>query len=108
MEQVPPQLVSVPSALAKAVYLGRDPLALRRPLADVEVRRASAEAAFTDLRRVADVSLIDPAEKFCPNGAPCAIAAEGHALYEDNNHLTVYGAIWSRDMLDPFFSSIIR
>jgi peptidoglycan/LPS O-acetylase OafA/YrhL len=108
MEQVPPQLVSVPSALAKAVYFGRDPLALRRPFADVEVRRASAEAAFMELRRVADVSFIDPAEKFCPNGGPCAIAAQGHSLYEDNNHLTVYGAIWSRDMLDPFFSSTIR
>ncbi len=108
MEQVPPQLVSVPSALAKAVYLGRDPLALRRPLADVEVRRASAEAAFMELRRVADVSFIDPADTFCPDGGPCAIAAEGRALYEDNNHLTVYGAIWSREMLDPFFSSTIR
>ena len=108
MEQVPPQLVYVPSALAKAVYLGRDPLALRRPLADVEVRRAPAEAAFAELRRIADVSFIDPAEKFCANREPCAIAAEGHALYEDNNHLTVYGAIWSREMLDPFFSSTIR
>jgi peptidoglycan/LPS O-acetylase OafA/YrhL len=108
MEQVPPQLVSVPSALAKAVYLGRDPLSLRRPLADVEIRRASAEAAFAELRRIADVSFIDPAQKFCPNRAPCAIAAQGHSLYEDNNHLTVYGAVWSRDMLDPFFSSTIR
>jgi peptidoglycan/LPS O-acetylase OafA/YrhL len=108
MEQVPPQLVSVPSALAKAVYLGRDPLALRRPLAEVEVRRASAQAAFMELRRVADVSFIDPADTFCPNRGPCAIAEQGHALYEDNNHLTVYGAIWSRDMLDPFFSSTIR
>jgi peptidoglycan/LPS O-acetylase OafA/YrhL len=108
MEQVPPQLVSVPSALAKAVYLGRDPLALRRPLADVEVRRASAEAAFAELRRIADVSFIDPAQTFCPHQGPCAIAADGHALYEDNNHLTVYGAIWSREMLDPFFSSTIR
>jgi peptidoglycan/LPS O-acetylase OafA/YrhL len=108
MEQVPPQLVSVPSALAKAVYLGRDPLSLRRPFADVEVRRASAQAAFMELRRIADVSFIDPAEKFCPDRGPCAIAAQGHALYQDNNHLTVYGAIWSRDMLDPFFSSTIR
>ncbi len=108
LEQVPPQLVSVPSALAKAVYLGRDPLALRRPLAEIEVRRAPAEAAFAELRRIADVSFIDPAEKFCPDQGPCAIAADGHALYEDNNHLTVYGAIWSREMLDPFFSSTIR
>jgi peptidoglycan/LPS O-acetylase OafA/YrhL len=108
MEQVPPQLVLVPSALAKAVYLGRDPLALRRPLADVEIRRAAAEAAFNELHRIAQVSFIDPAKTFCPNREPCAIAAQGHALYEDNNHLTAYGAVWSRNMLDPFFSSTIR
>jgi len=108
MEQVPPQLVAVPSALAKAVTQGRDPLSLRRSYAEIESRRAPAEAAFAELRRSADVSFIDPAEKFCPNRGPCAIAAQGHALYEDNNHLTVFGAQWSRDMLDAFFSSTIR
>jgi hypothetical protein len=105
---VPPQLVAVPAALAKAVYLGRDPLSLRRPYAEIESRRAPAEAVFAGLRRSGDVSFIDPAEKFCPNRGPCVIAAQGHSLYVDNNHLTVFGARWSRDMLDPFFSSTIR
>jgi len=108
LEQVPPQLVAVPSALAKAVFLGRDLASLRRPYAEIESRRAPAEAIFAELRRSGDVSFLDPAEKFCPNRGPCLIAAEGHSLYEDNNHLTVFGARWSRDMLDPFFSSTIR
>jgi peptidoglycan/LPS O-acetylase OafA/YrhL len=108
LEQVPPQLVDVPSALAKAVYLHRDPELLRRPYAEIESRRAPAEAIFTELRRLGDVSFIDPAEKFCPDRGSCLIAVQGHSLYQDNNHLTVFGAKWSRDMLDPFFSATIQ
>jgi peptidoglycan/LPS O-acetylase OafA/YrhL len=108
LEQVPPQLVDVPSALAKAVYFGRDPAALERPFGDIEQRRAQAATVFADFRDSRGVSFIDPAEKFCPDESPCLIAAEGHALYTDGNHLSVYGAIWSQGMLDPFFSSIVR
>ena len=108
LEQVPPQLIEVPSALAKAVYFGRDPQLLRRPYAEVESRRAPMQAIFADLRRSGDVSFIDPAEVFCPNRGPCLIEAHGRSLYEDNNHLTVFGARWCRDMLDPFFSATIQ
>jgi peptidoglycan/LPS O-acetylase OafA/YrhL len=108
LEQVPPQLIEVPSALAKAVYFGRDPQLLRRPYAEVESRRAPMQAIFADLRRSGDVSFIDPAEVFCPNRGPCLIEARGRSLYEDNNHLTVFGARWCRDMLDPFFSATIQ
>jgi peptidoglycan/LPS O-acetylase OafA/YrhL len=108
LEQVPPQLVDVPSALAKAIYFGRDPAALERPFGDVEVRRDEASTVFADFRDTRGVSFIDPAEKFCPEESACLIAAEGHALYADGNHLSVYGAIWSQRMLDPFFSSIVR
>ena len=105
---MPPQLIDVPSALAKAVYLKRDPQLLRRPYAEIESRRAPAQAIFAELRRSGDVSFIDPAEKFCPDREPCMIEVQGHSLYEDNNHLTVFGAKWSRDMLDPFFSATIQ
>jgi peptidoglycan/LPS O-acetylase OafA/YrhL len=108
LEQVPPQLIDVPSALAKAVFLGRDPKSLRRTYAAMQLRRAPAEAIFAELRSSGDVSFIDPAERFCPNRGPCLIEAQGHSLYEDNNHLTVFGAKWSRDMLDPFFSATIQ
>jgi peptidoglycan/LPS O-acetylase OafA/YrhL len=105
LEQVPPQLIEVPSALAKAIYLGRDPEALRRPFSQIEARRAAAESIFEDFRRSPGVSFIDPAEKFCPGKSPCLIAVDGHSLYADGNHLSVFGSVWSQAMLDPFFNS---
>lgn len=108
LEQVPPQLVDVPSALAKAVYFGRNPDALRRPYGDIETRRAAAESVFAQFRNSPQVAFIDPAERFCPARSPCLIAADGRALYSDGNHLSVFGALWSQAMLDPFFSSIVR
>jgi hypothetical protein len=108
LEQVPPQLIDVPSALAKAVYFRRNPGALRRSFADIVARRAEAESVFADFRDSMGVSFIDPAENFCPDKAFCAIEERGRSLYSDGNHLSVYGSIWSQRMLDPFFSSIIR
>jgi hypothetical protein len=108
LEQVPPQLVDVPSALAKAVYFGRSPDTLRRSYADIEKRRAEADSVFALFSNTPGVSIIDPAEKFCPGNSPCLIAAEGRALYSDANHLSVFGSLWSQGMLDPFFSSIVR
>jgi hypothetical protein len=108
LEQVPPQLIDVPSALAKSVYLGRSPDALRRSHEDIEQRRAPANAVFAELRELRGISVIDPAEEFCPDHSPCLIAAQGHALYSDGNHLSYFGSLWSQRMLDPFFSSIVR
>src|SRR5271167_840521 len=108
LEQVPPQLVDVPSALAKAVYFGRNPQTLRRPYADIEKRRAEADAVFMRFRNSPAVSFIDPAQVFCAGNSPCLMAVQGRALYSDGNHLSVFGSLWSQGMLDPFFSSIVR
>ncbi|MGO9935375.1 MAG: acyltransferase family protein [Steroidobacteraceae bacterium] len=108
LEQVPPQLVDVPSALAKAVYFGRNPDTLRRPYRDIEKRRAEAQAVFARFRDAPGVSFIDPADVFCPGKSPCLMAVHGRALYSDGNHLSLFGSRWSQQMLDPFFSSIIR
>ena len=108
LKQVPPQLVDVPSALAKTVYFGRNPDTLRRSYGDIERRRAEADSVFSLFRHSPGVSFIDPAKKFCPGNSPCLIAVEGRALYSDGNHLSTFGSLWSRQMLDPFFSSIVR
>jgi peptidoglycan/LPS O-acetylase OafA/YrhL len=106
VEQVPPQLIDVPSALTKAIAFGRDPLLLRRPFEDVEERRRAAATMFGEYVGSPGVSFIDPAEIFCPNKTPCLISESGHALYSDGNHLSVFGALWSQFMLDPFFKSL--
>jgi peptidoglycan/LPS O-acetylase OafA/YrhL len=106
IEEVPPQLVDVPAALAKAVAFGRDPLLLRRTFMDVEERRRAAHSVFAEYVSSPGVFFVDPAKVFCPNETPCQIAAGGHALYSDGNHLSVFGALWSQHMLDPFFYSL--
>lgn len=108
LKQVPPQLIDVPSGLAKAVYFGRDAAALRRSYAQVEARRRMADEVFDQLAPALGASVIDPADTFCPGKTPCLIAAQGRSLYSDGNHLSVFGARWSQRMLDPFFSSTIR
>jgi peptidoglycan/LPS O-acetylase OafA/YrhL len=108
MKQVPPNLVNVPSALAKAVYLGRDPEALRRPYTDIISRRKPIDDAFAEAAQAYPLHFIDPANKFCPGKSLCLIASEGHALYTDNSHLTIYGALWSKDMLTPFFQELTQ
>jgi peptidoglycan/LPS O-acetylase OafA/YrhL len=106
IKQVPPQLIDVPSALAKAISFGRDTAVLQRSFMDIEKRRRAAATVFADYEESPGVFFIDPAQIFCPNKTPCQIAANGHALYSDGNHLSVFGALWSRPMLDPFFRSL--
>jgi peptidoglycan/LPS O-acetylase OafA/YrhL len=106
IEEVPPQLVDIPSALAKAIAFGRDPLLLRRPFKDIEERRRAAATVFAEYVGAPGVFFIDPAKIFCPNKTPCLISESGHALYSDGNHLSVFGALWSQFMLDPFFNSL--
>jgi len=98
--------LDVPPALAKAVAFGRDPLLLRRTFIDVEEQRRAAHNVFAEYVSSPGIFLVDPAKVFCPNATPCQIAASGHALYSDGNHLSVFGAMWSQHMLDPFFYSL--
>lgn len=106
LEQVPPQMDDTPTSLAKALYFGRDPKALERPYADILKRRQPTNEAFQDFRNKAQVSFIDPANKLCPGHKTCMIADQGHSLYRDNNHLSVYGSFWIEDTLNPFFKTL--
>lgn len=104
IEQVPPQLVDVPSALAKTSYFGRDPKSLERTYQDIELRRQPTDVVFAAFRKKGGVTFIDPADKFCPEQKRCLIENEGHALYRDSNHLSIYGALWSENIMDPIFA----
>jgi len=106
VKQVPPQLVHVPSALAKAEYLGRDSENLKRPYAEILNRRRFIDAVFAETAKNYPMNFIDPADTFCPQQTNCMISVEGHALYSDDSHLSYYGALWSQNMLEPFFKFI--
>jgi peptidoglycan/LPS O-acetylase OafA/YrhL len=100
LRQVPPQLEDVPSALARAALLRRDPETLKRPYGDVAARLAAQDGA---LAGVPGVSVIDPLPLFCPEKSACLIEADGHALYTDSHHLSRAGALWAEKMFQPFF-----
>ena len=106
VKQVPPQLVYVSSAMAKAQYLGRNPDYLQRSYADIMQRRSFIDGVFDNAAKSIPLHFIDPADKFCPDKKHCLIAADGQPLYMDNSHLSSYGALWSQDMLQPFFESL--
>ncbi len=108
VRQVPPQLVYVSSALAKAQYLGRNPDDLQRSYADIVNRRSFVDAVFAEAAQSYPLHFIDPADKFCPQKKNCLLVSGGQSLYMDNSHLSPYGALWSEDMLEPFFKSIQR
>ena len=106
VKQVPPQLVYVSSALAKAQYLGRNPDDLQRSYADIMQRRSFVDTVFDEAAKSYPLHFIDPADKFCPQKTNCLIFADGRSLYMDNSHLSPYGALWSEDMLQPFFNAL--
>jgi peptidoglycan/LPS O-acetylase OafA/YrhL len=101
-KQVPSHLLDMSSALGKAALLHRDIGALNRPIEQVEKRRAPIETAFATLDTSA-ASFIDPVPFFCADGKECIVAVNGRALYKDDSHLTVYGAMWSKSVFEPVF-----
>jgi len=106
MKQVPPQIMDPPSSLALAQYLARDPKKLERPYADILHLRSFSDAAFSEAASRYPINFIDPAEQFCPGHKTCRIASEGRSLYMDSTHVSHDGALWSQDMLEPFFKSL--
>ena len=106
VKQVPPQLIYVSSALARAVYFGRNPQKLQRSYAAIINRRRFIDQVMQDAAKKYPLHFIDPVNIFCPKHETCLISAEGHSLYTDNTHLSVFGALWSRQMLDPFFKAL--
>ncbi|MBU6474571.1 MAG: acyltransferase, partial [Alphaproteobacteria bacterium] len=106
VKQVPPQLVYVSSALARAAYFGRDPETLQRSYAAILRRRRFIDAVMDGAAKEYPLHFIDPADTFCPARKTCLIAVDGQSLYTDNTHLSTFGALWSRHMLDPFFKTL--
>ncbi len=106
VKQVPPQLVYVSSALARAAYFGRNPKKLQRSYAAIITRRRFIDQVMNVAAKQYPLHFIDPVNIFCPQHKTCLISADGQSLYTDNTHLSVFGALWSRQMLDPFFKTL--
>lgn len=101
LRQVPSQLFLVPNELARAIEKGHDLSSIGRPLVSHRKRQAFVDAVFD---RLGDAVLVlDPAVELCKPDAFCRAAHKGRALYFDNDHLTEYGALHLRPVLEPIF-----
>lgn len=81
----------VPTQLARTVLRGRDPSEVGVTRAAFDAQRASVVQALDAIRAAATVARIDLADRLC-SSARCLTAADGHALYFDDDHLSVQGA----------------
>jgi peptidoglycan/LPS O-acetylase OafA/YrhL len=87
----PEYAVPVPVQLARAVHRGT-------PVEDVGMSRAAFEAQRAPVVRALDairtdprIEKVDPAARLCDE-TRCRVASGGHALYFDDDHLSVEGA----------------
>jgi peptidoglycan/LPS O-acetylase OafA/YrhL len=102
MRQVPPHLATIPTALAKAVYFGRNPDDLARPYPALQDRLTFLDETLAQ----SQVGTITPADLFCPDEGLCLVAHNKTPLYSDNNHVSVYGALWAESLFAPFFDTL--
>ena len=102
VEAVPEFEVPVPQALARMALTGH-----KRQIAPT---RAEYLARDADVRRVFDrlaksypVRFVRPGAILCPSGR-CKAVVDGHVLYRDEHHLTVFGARLLTPLFVPVFA----
>jgi peptidoglycan/LPS O-acetylase OafA/YrhL len=97
VEAVPEFRVLVPQALARMALTGhRRRIAPAR--ADYLARDADVRRVFGELAKRYPIRFVHPDAILCPSGR-CKAVVDGHPLYRDEHHLTVFGA----ELLTPLF-----
>lgn len=107
LRQVPRHRWDVPRALAITVLRGGNPDELGSTLAEHEVEFRRQDPIFLGVAaRHPDVFVLDPTGYFVSAAGLCRVSDAGHALYRDDDHLTVSGALRLRELLEPIFAGI--
>ncbi len=99
----PPQAAyPVPRTLAMAALRHEPP-----PPPTLQAQAREAQKGSTDLiealRLEYGFGVIDPATVLC-DGLHCAVEKNGHSLYFDAGHVTLYAALNSAGLFDPIFA----
>jgi peptidoglycan/LPS O-acetylase OafA/YrhL len=107
VKEVPLQDFNVPFRLARLAMLGRPTDKEGLPLAEHLERQAFISATFERMA-AADpgVRVLDPAPKLCDVNSWCRVELDGHALYTDDNHLSIAGSRLVEGFLEPFFRTL--
>jgi hypothetical protein len=79
-----------------------DGLEIAPTLAEFGQRQAFVLSLMGDLARRYPIGTIWPHERLC-NDVGCEIARDGHLLYSDDDHLSVFGAHSIADLFKPVF-----
>ncbi len=107
MRSVPAQKWNVPKALATTVCYGGNIEELGPTLSEIlksyDSRRQ--DAILNGLHGSA-VTILDPTMFFVDQKGRCRLTEGGEALYCDNNHLTVQGAMMLRPLFEPIFKGV--
>lgn len=98
----PEYAVSVPMQLARAAKRGTPLSAVGMSRATFDAQRAPLVRALNAIRTDARIQMVDPAARLCTR-ARCAVFADGHALYFDDDHLSVQGVRFLAPIFARFF-----
>lgn len=106
MRQVPKQPWDVPDALATTVWRGQNTgnlgLQVTEHLQAAHRQNPIFEGVSTQFR---GVTILDPTDLLVSDRL-CRVVKDGKALYCDDNHLTVAGALLLRPLFEPIFTGI--
>ena len=105
MKQVPAHRWDVPKRLAAAVFHGEDPEKLGLPL---EAHREEARLQDPIFAGISEpgVTILDPTDYFVIHTDLCRVAEGGKALYFDDDHLSIHGAMMLRPLFQPIFGTL--
>ena len=99
---VPEFTVRVPPALARMALSGR-PRQIAPTRSAYLAREADVRAVFAAIAKAYRVTFIHPDAILCPSGY-CKAQMDGHPLYRDEHHLTVFGALQLAPLFAPVFA----
>lgn len=105
IRQIPEPAADVPRFLALAKIWGGDDTKIRCLKPDYVASQSSVNRIFDSVRAF-DVAIVDVSSKFYESSEFAAIEADGHPLYFDDNHLSVYGARFTASSLEAIIVSI--
>jgi hypothetical protein len=101
---VPEASVRVPKALY-IKHIGFDSSNIDIPMSSFWSRNKTILSIFSDMARKYAVKFVWPQHLLC-NNATCSVSEGGNAIYLDDNHLSVYGALKTAPLYDKVFSSL--
>ena len=97
---VPEVGMDVPTVLARRAITGKA-IELEPRYSDFMQRQARAFGVIARVAAQNAVPVIYPHQSLCDRSS-CAVVRENHALYVDDDHLSIHGAMYQAAAVAPF------